>query len=57
MRNSSVPSRLTPFFIDKIDDECNKSIIMSYLNGGWARWRGLPVTGARFVDLSHLSFE
>jgi len=30
---------------------------MSYLNGGWARWRGLPVTGARFVDLSHLSFE
>ncbi len=22
---------------------------MSHLNGGWARWRGLPITGVRFA--------
>jgi hypothetical protein len=26
-----------------------KLITMSYLNGGWARWWGLPITGVRFA--------
>ena len=26
-----------------------KLITMSFLNGGWAMWQGLPVTGVRFA--------